>query len=52
MTFDALAEATGISRRSLLNISGGHSSGDLRTWLILARVWDVSLDELFTSTWK
>lgn len=52
MTFDALAEATGISRRSLLNISGGQSSGDLRTWLILARVWGVSLDELFVSTWK
>lgn len=52
MTFDDLAEATGISRRSLLNISGGHSCGDLKTWLILSRVWNVSLDELFNGAFK
>lgn len=52
MTFDALAEATGVSRRSLLNISGGVSHGDLRTWLILSRVWGIGLDELFESAWR
>lgn len=51
MTYDQLAEATGLSRQTLLNISAGRTYGDLRTWLILARTWDVSLDELTSSTW-
>lgn len=52
MTFDQLAEATGLSRRALLNIAGGESQGDLRTWLILARVWDANLDGLFEPVWN
>lgn len=51
MTYDDLAEATGLSRRTLLHISSGTYSGDLRTWLILAHTWGVSLDELFTPVW-
>jgi putative transcriptional regulator len=52
MTYDELAEASGVSRRTLLNIGSGTYFGDLRTWLILARVWDVSLDELFAGVWR
>lgn len=51
MTFDELADASGLSRRGLLNISSGTSHGDLRTWLILARTWNISLDELLDPVW-
>ncbi|MFQ6486134.1 helix-turn-helix transcriptional regulator [Brachybacterium epidermidis] len=52
MTFDELAEATGISRRTLLNISSGTYHGDLSTWLVLARVWGASLDDMFAAVWE
>lgn len=51
MTYDELAEASGLSRRTLLNIGSGTYVGDLRTWLILANVWGVSLDVLFEGVW-
>lgn len=51
MTYDDLAEASGISRRTLLHISSGKYVGDLRTWVVLARVWQVSLDELLAPVW-
>lgn len=50
-TYDELAESTGLSRRTLLNIGTGTYFGDLETWLILARVWNVSLDEIFSPVW-
>lgn len=52
MTFDDLADATGLSRQTLLNLSAGRMNGDLRTWLILARTWQVDLDELLLPVWK
>lgn len=51
MTYDELAEATGLSRRTLLNIGAGTYHGDLRTWLILARALHVSLDETLGPVW-
>lgn len=51
MTYDDLAEASGISRRTLLHISSGKYVGDLRTWIVLARAWDVSLDDLLGPVW-
>ena len=51
MTYDELAEASGVSRRTLLHISSGKYAGDLKTWLILARVWGVRLDDLFARVW-
>lgn len=51
MTYDQLAEASGLSRRTLLNIASGTYVGDLETWLTLSRVWEVSLDELFAPVW-
>jgi putative transcriptional regulator len=51
MTYDQLAEASGISRRTLLHISSGTYTGDFRTWLVLARVWQISLDDLVAPVW-
>ena len=51
MTYDELAEASGISRRTLLHISSGKYVGDLRTWVVLAKVWGVPLDDLLGPVW-
>ena len=47
LTFEQLAEASGVSRQTLLNLSAGRFRGDIVTWLRLAPVFAVSLDELF-----
>ena len=51
MTFDELAEASGLARQTLLNLSAGRFHGDLKTWAILAKTWDVSLDDLIAPIW-
>lgn len=51
MTYDELAEETGLARQTLLNLAAGRTYGDLRTWLILARVWGVPLDVLTQGVW-
>ncbi|KQR49805.1 hypothetical protein ASF87_10160 [Microbacterium sp. Leaf161] len=51
-TFEQLAEASGISRQTLLNISSGKYNGDLRTWLKLSRTFGVSIDELLGDVWR
>lgn len=38
LTYEALAERSGVSCQTLLNISSGKYYGDLRTWLRLARL--------------
>ena len=52
LTFERLAEASGVSRQTLLNLSSGKYHGDLRTWLRLSRVFGVSLDELLADVWS
>lgn len=52
MSYDDLAVQSGISRRTLINIATAKYKGDLRTWMILARTWGVTLDELLASTWE
>lgn len=52
MTFDELAAASGLARQTLLNVSAGRVAGDLRTWALLAKTWDVSLDELIAPIWE
>lgn len=52
LTYDQLAEATGLARQTLLNISAGRTYGDLRTWLILAKTWGVTLDTLCAAVWR
>ncbi|WP_392507838.1 hypothetical protein ACF3NT_13625 [Naumannella halotolerans] len=51
-SYDDLAEASGLSRRTLINIGTGTTHGDLRTWLILARTWSKSMDELLAPVWE
>lgn len=52
MTYDELAEITGLSRRTLLNIGAGTYHGDLRTWLILTRALGLSLDGTLAPVWS
>ena len=50
-TFDQLVEKTGLARQTLLNLSSGRYRGDLRTWVILAKVWNEPLDTLLAPIW-
>ncbi|MDQ0648537.1 DNA-binding XRE family transcriptional regulator [Microbacterium natoriense] len=52
MTFEQLAERSGLSRQTLLNISAGRNYGDLRTWLKLASAFEVSLDAMLSDVWN
>ncbi|OFR90269.1 hypothetical protein HMPREF2863_06930 [Micrococcus sp. HMSC067E09] len=52
MTYDELAAATGLARQTLLNLAAGRTYGDFRTWLILAKVWGVRLDDLTKDVWR
>lgn len=51
MSYDALANRTGLTRGTLMNIATGRYRGDMRTWLLLSRAWDVTLDELLAPVW-
>ena len=51
MTFEQLAEASGLHRQTLTNIARGAAKGDLRTWLILSRAFDMNLDDLIAPVW-
>jgi len=51
MTFEGLAEASGVSRQTLLNLSSGKYHGDIGTWLRLSRAFDVRLDEMLADVW-
>lgn len=51
LTFEELAELSGVSRQTLLNISGGKYYGDLRTWLKLSHALDTRLDDLMGPVW-
>lgn len=51
LTFEELAELSGLSRQTLLNISAGRYHGDLRTWLKLSLAFGVGLDELLADVW-
>ena len=51
LTFEQLAEVSGVSRQTLLNLSAGRVRGELLTWLRLAPAFGVSLDELFATVY-
>lgn len=51
-TFEQLAEVSGVSRQTLLNISSGKYNGDLRTWLKLSRAFDTTIDKLVEDVWS
>ncbi len=45
-TYDQLAERTGVSRRTLIEIEQGRTLGSLNTWHALAHALDTSFDRL------
>jgi len=51
LTYEQLAEKSGLSRQTLLNIASGKYNGDLRTWMLLARAFETDLDSLLSTTW-
>lgn len=51
LTIDELAERTELAR-DVLNLSAGRFRDDLRTWLLLARAFEVSLDDVLASVWE
>ena len=51
LTFEQLAEVSGISRQTLLNLSSGKYNGDLRTWLKISRALGVGMDALLAVVW-
>lgn len=51
LTYEQLAELSGLSRQTLLNLSSGKYNGDLRTWLKLSIAFGVGLDELLADVW-
>ncbi|GAA1749392.1 helix-turn-helix transcriptional regulator [Nostocoides vanveenii] len=52
LTYDELAARTGLARRSLLDIAAGRNVGTLRTWVLIARALDVTLDDITDGVWK
>ena len=52
LTFEELAERSGLHRQTLTNIARGRANGDLRTWLLLARAFDTRLDDLLEPVWE
>lgn len=51
LTFDQLAERSGVSRQTLINLSQGRHYGDLKTWLKLSASFGIGLDELLAPVW-
>lgn len=51
LTYEQLAERSGLHRQTLLNLASGSVKGDLRTWLLLSRAFEVPLDDLLTPVW-
>lgn len=52
LTYDELAERSGLGRQTLVNLASGKYRGDLRTWLLLARTLDAPMDELLAPVWE
>lgn len=50
-TYDDLARVTGLARQTLVNINSGNFFGDLRTWLLLSRAFETTLDDMFAAVW-
>jgi putative transcriptional regulator len=52
MTIEQLAEHSGVSRQTILNLGAGRHHGDLKTWLKLSRALEIGLDELLAPVWE
>ncbi|MEZ2392069.1 helix-turn-helix transcriptional regulator [bacterium RCC_150] len=51
LTLEQLAETSGVSRQTLLNLSSGRHYGDLKTWLKLSNAFGVDIGELLNDVW-
>ncbi|MFT3877714.1 MAG: helix-turn-helix transcriptional regulator [Propioniciclava sp.] len=51
LTYEQLAELSGVSRQTLLNLASGKYNGDLQTWLRLSVAFGVGMDELLAEVW-
>ena len=49
LTYDALAEKTGVSRRTLISIENGQSNGSVETWYNIAGALDIDMSDLMRS---
>ncbi len=45
-TFDELADRSGLSRRTLIDLEHGHTTGSVATWHALAHTFEVPLEHL------
>ncbi|GCD40362.1 helix-turn-helix transcriptional regulator [Streptomyces paromomycinus] len=45
-TFDELAERSGLSRRTLIDLEHGRTTGSVTTWHALAHAFGISFDQL------
>jgi DNA-binding XRE family transcriptional regulator len=49
LTYDELAEASGVSRRTIIAVETGKSPGSMETWFRLATALEVGFDEMFVA---
>jgi transcriptional regulator with XRE-family HTH domain len=49
MSYDALAERSGVSRRTLISVENGQSNGSVETWYHIAEALSVSLSDLMAA---
>lgn len=48
LTYDALAEKTGVSRRTLISIENGQSNGSVESWYHISRALGTNLADMMT----
>lgn len=46
LTYDKLAEQTGVSRRTLISIENGQSHGSVETWYRISRAFGLTVSDL------
>ncbi|MDH6239738.1 helix-turn-helix transcriptional regulator [Aurantimicrobium minutum] len=46
LTYDSMAELSGVSRRTLISIETGQSNGSLESWYYISKALKVELSEL------
>ncbi|MEN2742503.1 helix-turn-helix transcriptional regulator [Microbacterium sp. X-17] len=45
LTYEQLAEASGLSRRGVIALERGERAGEMRSWYLVARALDVSFGD-------
>ncbi|CAB4889969.1 unannotated protein [freshwater metagenome] len=49
MSYDALAEKTGVSRRTLISVENGQSNGSVETWYRITDAFGISMSDLMAT---